>query len=126
MIFSISIKSLLDTTDVQRVKALQFENVLMIQCDFISGSDARGCMVVLVGEAFNRTVNLTWCATCSSAIVSYQLSCFREVLGFDIESDGSIGTLAIPEKLTRNCTMAPHVLNPSESSELMHGHLSTC
>ena len=66
----------------------------MIQCDFISGSDARGCMVVLVGEAFNRTVNLTRCATYSSAIVnvSYQLSCFREVLGFDIESDGSIST----------------------------------
>ena len=120
-------KFLLDTTDVQRVKAIHFENVLMIRCDFISGSDARGCMVVLVGEAliFNRTVNLTRCATCSSAIVniSYQLFCFRDVLGFDIESDGSIDTLAIPGKLTRNCTMAPDVLNPSENSELMHGHL---
>ena len=99
-------------------KLIHFENILMIQCDFISGSDARGCMVVLVGEAFNRTVNLTRCATCSSAIVnvSYQLSCFRDVLGFDIESDGSIGTLAIPGKLTRNCTVAPDVLNPSENS----------
>ena len=66
---------------------------------FISGSDAEGCLVVLVGDFNNHTLNLT--RTNSSAItrVKYHVSCYKEVIGFNIEGDGSVGTLAIPGKI---------------------------
>lgn len=34
------------------------ENNTVVQCDFITGSDAQGCMVVVVGESENFTTTL--------------------------------------------------------------------
>ena len=87
-----------DTTDVQQVQAKQKNNDVEVQCNFIYDSDARGCMVVLVGDSVNTTVNLTRCGTnsCSALTLhSQSLSCYFEVFAFDIESDGSVGALAI-------------------------------
>ena len=64
-------------------------------CDFIPDSDAQGCMVVLLGESENTTVNLTRDDKCT--IIILPLTTFlNDAFGFDIESDGSVGTLAIP------------------------------
>ena len=50
-----------DTTDVQRVVAVQTDSdIITVQCDFITGSDAEGCMVVLVcDDGYNTTAMLS-------------------------------------------------------------------
>ena len=73
-------------------------DAFVVQCDFITGSNAQGCMVVLVGEFDNVTANLSILEqNCFKVLnVSHPLSCYREIFAFDIESDGSAGTLAVP------------------------------
>ena len=52
-------------------------------------------MVVLLGESENTTVNLTRDDKCT--IKPLPLTTYlNHAFGFDIESDGSVGTLAIP------------------------------
>ena len=85
-----------DTTDVQGVTAIAMEvdNSFMVRCDFIPGSDARGCLVVLLGVHDNITVEVE---RNSSLVlnVSHPLSCYNAVFAFDIESDGSVESQAI-------------------------------
>ena len=92
-----------DTTDVQKVSARQIGNTVQVQCDFISSSDAKGCMVVLVGVTTNTTVNVNRCDICNSGVLklmAHSLSCYRKVFALDIEVDGSVGSLAIYGELT--------------------------
>ena len=77
MIFSTTV-----TPDVQYVTATLVENMdaFVVQCDFITGSNAQGCMVVLVGEfdnmklKFSGDVNLDQ----NTFEVSHPLSCYRD------------------------------------------------
>ena len=41
------------------MEVLSDAKTIRLQCDFITGSNALGCMVILVGEFNNITVNLT-------------------------------------------------------------------
>ena len=107
--YTISTQSLVshaDTTDVQVVKVTLIEgaNASTIQCEFIAGSDATGCMVVLIGFVayhVNLTRNVNTCT--NSAITTITLehpaSSYTGVEAFDIESDGSVGSLAVPGQL---------------------------
>ena len=73
--------------------------VIIIHCDFITGSNAQGCMVVFVGEFDNITANLRYLEPknhCQVLTIPHPLSCYNEIFAFDIESDGSVGTLAVP------------------------------
>ena len=81
-----------------RAVPLEDANAFMLQCNFINGSDAQGCMVVVVGQFGNVTRNLTRDSTNVTGIINitHPLSCFSKVFGFDIELDGSVGTLAVP------------------------------
>ena len=91
-----------DTTDVQEVQAKQIKNDIQIKCNFITGSNAQGCMVVLVGDAINTTVNVTRCGSHSCSVLilnSLPLSCYFEMFAYDIESDDSVGTLPISGEL---------------------------
>ena len=89
-------------------------SLIRVQCDFITGSDAQGCMVVLVGD-FNETLNLTRRENASDVSETYMfnsqytISCFKTVLAYDIERDGSIGSLAIYGEL--------HIVNNSNHLE---------
>ena len=80
------------------------DNVFIVQCDFITGSNAQGCMVVLVGEFGNITANLTRINPCTILTVNETLLSLNDtqVFGFDIESDGSVGSLAIRGEIERN------------------------
>ena len=77
-------------------------NASTIQCEFITGSDATGCMVMLISENNEYQHNLTR-GNQSVAVLSVTLehspSCYTGVEAFDIESDGSVGSLAIPGQL---------------------------
>ena len=105
-LYTQSLVSHADTTDVQVVKVTLIEgaNASTIQCEFIAGSDATGCMVVLIGFVayhVNLTMNINTCR--NSAITTITLehppSSYTGVEAFDIESDGSVGSLAVPGQL---------------------------
>ena len=114
----------IDTADVQLVTAIFDKNRkgYLVQCDFIPGSDAQGCMVVLVGESDNTTVNLTRLSTV--AIEFINVTCphinYKRVIGYDIELDNkSIGPLAVHGRLLFNnsihCPQSNHELGSSLS-----------
>ena len=93
-----------DTTDVQNITVVVISGdgvpgMTLVQCDFIPGSDAQGCMVVLVGESDNTTVNLTRSGTLLTACTMQRLpntTTIVNVFGYDIEFDGSVGTQQFP------------------------------
>ena len=99
---------------MQKVKAVPVGSSILLQCKFIGGSDAQGCSVVLVGtsEINNATYTLIQNKTGSSTGITERLinstnplSCYQSVYGFDIESDGSVGALAVPGELLINTSM---------------------
>ena len=102
----------LDTTDVQAIRATATEvtNQIKINCDFIPGSEAEGCMVELKATEGldNTTVNLTRNYNSSEAVgffnLPFPLSCYEQVYAFDIEVDGSIGIMPLPGEIDNNLT----------------------
>jgi hypothetical protein len=93
-----------DTTDVQIVNVTLIEgaNASTIQCEFITGSNAAGCMVVLTGFVpyhVNLIRNPSTNLTTSTVTLEHTPSCYTGVEAFDIESDGSVGSLAVPGQL---------------------------
>ena len=103
------------------IRAVQLEgnNAFELHCLFITGSNAQGCMVVVVGVFGNITGKLTKSSgLCTTEVLNtvHSLSSYYEVFGFDIESDGSVGTLAVPGVLMTNVsTVAPCTANPPPS-----------
>ena len=88
------------------VTATQIEgvNTTIIKCEFIVGSRATGCMVVLIyneTEGQDAYYNLTRNANIATLTVTLKqsLSCYNRIEAFDIESDGSVGSLTIPGQL---------------------------
>ena len=83
---------------------VQEDNRFVLQCSFMDDSNAQGCMVVLVSSLGTKKRNLTRSGIQSVEAVNvmYPLSCYSRVYGYDIESDGSLGTLAIPGIIARN------------------------
>ena len=83
-------------------------NAFMVECEFITGSNARGCMVVLKGAYGDETTRLMRDITMSNTDprviinVKHLPSCYQEVEAYDIESDGSTGSLPVPGTLMRN------------------------
>ena len=124
-----------DTSDVQAVEAIALKDYdsVSIQCDFITGSNAQGCMVVLVGESDNSTVNITRGDSKECAVVKldliYPLHSYHKVIGFDIEADGSVGTLAVPGVLTKSmkswCLPPEMVVHPTGQNMLLASTLYT-
>ena len=91
-----------DTTDVQMVKVTLMESSQYgsIQCEFIMGSKATGCIVVLTSEQGREDYCLIRNTTTNSATLRVTLrhvvSSYLEVEAFDIEFDDSNGSLAVP------------------------------
>ena len=76
----------------------------MVQCDFMKGSDAQGCMIMLQGMYNNVTLNLTRkhnTSNCDKGVVKVTepTTYFYKVYAFDIDYYGGVGTLAIPGQL---------------------------
>lgn len=89
---------------------------IMVQCDFIAGSEARGCMVVLVDEFGNTTytVNLTRSSTCTAETLTLS-TLPHDVFGVDLESDGSVGTIHIPGVVSNTSLCVPSTVTPPPS-----------
>ena len=86
------------TTDVQSV---QIDRVVgtsnySIQCGYVMGSDARGCVYSITGAGVTESGNITRADSEEGVIVELaDAACYSEVLVYDWESDGSTGTLPI-------------------------------
>lgn len=90
---------------------LEGTNASTIQCEFITGSNATGCMVILTSENRQEAhFNLTRDPNTNLAAVMVTLehppSCYGRAVAFDIESDGSVGSLAVPGQF-RNTLLTP-------------------
>ena len=77
-------------------------NASIIRCEFVTGSTANGCIVVLTGfRKYNinlvRDINTNSAAT--TITLEHPPSCYTGVEAFDIKSDGSAGVLAVPGQL---------------------------
>ncbi len=86
-------------TDVQMVRVAAARSdpyTINIKCVFISGYTAQGCMVMLLGEVDNTTVNLTRDQNARIFNSAYSVSCYNTVIAFDIELNGSIGVIPVP------------------------------
>ena len=72
----------------------------------MEGSDAQGCMVVIQSTYKNETVNITRKyvngITELKVNVTEPTACYHGVHAFDIEYDGSVGTLAVPGQLVKD------------------------
>ena len=124
-----------DTTDVQNITVVVISGdgvpgMALVQCDFIPGSDAQGCMVVLVGESDNTTVNLMRPGTLLTACTIQRLpitTTIINVFGYDIEFDGSVGTQQVPGTLSvTNLTLTDSYLlcQPNEAEVKLFPFLS--
>ena len=100
-----------DTTDVQHITVMHSTTAhgtkpVAVYCEVITNSDAKGCLVVLTVDGYdNVTFNLTRgdntsyaCSTVEDVEFSGEVT---GVVGYDVESDGSIGNLAISGKVVR-------------------------
>ena len=103
----ISLLQTTDTTDVQKAVVTLKEFEGNVTCHFLAGSDALGCMVILIGQLSNHTMKLMKRSADSNIITehteelklkdnSLSLSCYNRIVAFDIESDGTVGTLPVP------------------------------
>ena len=74
---------------------------LFIQCTFIEGSSAKGCFVVFSSDkkSLNKTLirsNMSSSYLQATVPMDHPLVCYKTVSAYDIESDGTVGTLPIP------------------------------
>ena len=127
---------------MQTIKAVPHThtNTFTLECTFTIGSDAQGGMVVLVSESGNMTRNLTRLNNTNLAVetlnTTIPLQCYTEVFVYDIESNGSLGTLAVQGVILRNFSLVGPCLqdelkrSPSKLTQLhytpwkLHGILS--
>ena len=91
---------------------------ITVQCMFVNGSTARGCVVVLVAQFGNTTVTLTRDDLSATGIFNdthlLQNACITGVIGYDNEPDGTVGTLAIIGELSNGNLTCPSD-NPTQS-----------
>ena len=96
------------TTDVQMVTVTINQNkTATLHCEFMVGSNARGCIVVLSSsddaeENHNLTRESDKNEVISTLTLMYAPPCYRDASAYDIESDGSIGNITVPGKLQVN------------------------
>ena len=105
---------------VRVVSSPSNSSIVTIECDFIKNSDAYGCIVAFEGEVDSQQINLTKTNQCSHGVfvLTHTLSCYDDVFGFDIESDGSVGNLAVPGVIMNNLKSVCSPTLPITPSEL--------
>ena len=119
----------LATFDIERVMMeISSENIIVIDCHFINGSDAQGCKVVIVSDhpSVDNITTMLIRSNESDLIASgqltltYHIDCYHHVLAFDIETNGTISSSwAIRERIgDLNSNVSQCSINKSNSGLL--------
>ena len=86
-----------DTTDVQTVEAVFFENRLFLRCSFAGNSQARGCIVRLTLSSTNETesfeVSRESGSLCTTA--NNQRDAYSTMVVLDLEANGMEGNVSL-------------------------------
>ena len=86
-----------DTTDVQTVEAVFFENRLFLRCSFAGNSQARGCIVRLTLSSTNETerfeVSRESGSLCTTA--NNQRDAYSTMVVLDLEANGMNGSVSL-------------------------------
>ena len=86
-----------DTTDVQTVEAVFFENQLFLRCSFAGNSQARGCIVRLTLSSTNETesfeVSRESGFLCTTA--NNQRDAYSTMVVLDFEANGMEGNVSL-------------------------------
>lgn len=93
-----------DTTDVQAARAIIQTDSVTIECSFLVGSQSKGCYVNLILANITTPLRIERVNGSNFVQLTYTLSVeedLDEILVYDWESDGSIGSLAIPLEVQR-------------------------
>ena len=102
---------IIGTTDVEMVTINKIgENTYSVQCHYIQGSDALGCVYVLVSEVEEFFKNMSGTLLRRSESeggdtilkVFKVIGCYQEVLVYDLESNHHLGNLLIRVKINLN------------------------
>ena len=89
------------TTDIRAVNSTMRGSVIELQCHFISGSDATGCLVSLKsncsGVANLEDIRFSRNGTTATRQLSIlrNVSCYRQVVAYTIDINNTISTLSI-------------------------------
>ena len=91
-----------------------------IQCWFIHGSDAQGCIVVLVSDhpgVNNETMNMSRNAMLASGTFNLiqPSSCYTRIFASDIETNGRLSDLIIEGNVQPNSTQNTSCLSMASS-----------
>ena len=96
------------TSDVQNVSTIEVdEYTVKVYCCFINVSDAQGCLVVFINsfrQANNQIARLKSNSTAThweEFDLAHPVSCYDEVLAFDIEAGGNVSDLAVMANISR-------------------------
>ena len=81
------------------------ETIYSIQCSYINGSNAQGCIYVLVGMVMgNITGTIRRTSSERDVVTISNIGYYKEVLVYDWESDNTIGILPIRGNISFNET----------------------
>lgn len=85
--------------------ALLTPNTVTVECNFIPGSQSRGCHV----KMYNFSMNITRNPEHNSGQMKFQVDevLLAEILVFDWEEDGSIGNVSVPVEVMNSNTVEP-------------------
>ena len=79
------------------------ETIYSIQCSYIKGSNAQGCIYVLVGMVMgNITGTIRRTSSEGNLVTISNIGYYKEVLVYDWESDNTIGILPIRGNISSN------------------------
>ena len=122
------------TTDVQSVRIncrVEGTNYYVIQCSYVEGSDARGCVYSIMGQigAIARsnsegvTVELVNATGYNDEVFMYDWESngttgYNEVFAYDWESDGTIGTIPVTVDSTTTIEICPTTIGVTDTTTI--------
>ena len=92
----------LATTDVQSVSiCLVRGTTYLIHCNYVMGSDARGCVYVITGDDVMGNVTGTIARSNSIGVIAELAdgNTYSEIFAYDWENDNSSGSLPVLESI---------------------------
>ncbi len=116
-----------DTTDVQDPQVLVQEKLVVIFCQYLRGSRAKGCIIELSDSSNETQYELVYTSRDENKTeISTQLPAYcYDVYVYDWEEDGTMGERAVPvSTAVWNESCLTHITLPSSESGMQCIHIT--